>query len=142
LLHSRSTSQFEDRKDPGFRIHKETRIAGIFVEKNLIGGRATTENNPVPDKIIVFLKQQPNYHNIQPLAACQRNGRREMSSSATTNKNHNKIHGIEKDGHHLHYPFWFGGSASCFAAAVTHPLDLSMIFQLYTRDMHQEIIQS
>ncbi|KAK2790312.1 Mitochondrial dicarboxylate transporter [Emmonsiellopsis sp. PD_33] len=24
----------------------------------------------------------------------------------------------------LHYPFWFGGSASCFAAAVTHPLDL------------------
>lgn len=25
-----------------------------------------------------------------------------------------------------HYPFWFGGSASCFAAVVTHPLDLSM----------------
>ena len=24
----------------------------------------------------------------------------------------------------LHYPFWFGGSASCFAACVTHPLDL------------------
>ncbi|OQE22064.1 hypothetical protein PENFLA_c013G05362 [Penicillium flavigenum] len=24
----------------------------------------------------------------------------------------------------LHYPFWFGGSASCFAASVTHPLDL------------------
>jgi dicarboxylate transporter 10 len=24
----------------------------------------------------------------------------------------------------VHYPFWFGGSASCFAAAVTHPLDL------------------
>ena len=23
-----------------------------------------------------------------------------------------------------HYPFWFGGSASCFAAGVTHPLDL------------------
>ncbi|TGO84594.1 hypothetical protein BPOR_0487g00060 [Botrytis porri] len=22
------------------------------------------------------------------------------------------------------YPFWFGGSASCFAACVTHPLDL------------------
>ena len=22
------------------------------------------------------------------------------------------------------YPFWFGGSASCFAAGVTHPLDL------------------
>jgi len=25
----------------------------------------------------------------------------------------------------VHYPFWFGGSASCFAACVTHPLDLS-----------------
>jgi dicarboxylate transporter 10 len=24
----------------------------------------------------------------------------------------------------VHYPFWFGGSASCFAAGVTHPLDL------------------
>jgi dicarboxylate transporter 10 len=24
----------------------------------------------------------------------------------------------------VHYPFWFGGSASCFAAMVTHPLDL------------------
>ena len=24
----------------------------------------------------------------------------------------------------VHYPFWFGGSASCFAACVTHPLDL------------------
>ncbi|KAH7122218.1 hypothetical protein B0J11DRAFT_530941 [Dendryphion nanum] len=26
----------------------------------------------------------------------------------------------------VHYPFWFGGSASCFAACFTHPLDLSM----------------
>jgi len=25
---------------------------------------------------------------------------------------------------HLRYPFWFGGSASCFAACTTHPLDL------------------
>ncbi|KZF20030.1 mitochondrial carrier [Xylona heveae TC161] len=25
---------------------------------------------------------------------------------------------------HIRYPFWFGGSASCCAAAVTHPLDL------------------
>ena len=24
----------------------------------------------------------------------------------------------------VHYPFWFGGSASCFAACGTHPLDL------------------
>ena len=27
---------------------------------------------------------------------------------------------------HVQYPFWFGGSASCCAAAVTHPLDLGM----------------
>ncbi|KAL2257182.1 hypothetical protein VTK26DRAFT_552 [Humicola hyalothermophila] len=24
----------------------------------------------------------------------------------------------------IHYPFWFGGSASSMAACVTHPLDL------------------
>ncbi|MCJ1456634.1 Mitochondrial dicarboxylate transporter [Mycoblastus sanguinarius] len=33
---------------------------------------------------------------------------------------------------HFHYPFWFGGSASCFAAAVTHPLDLIKV-RLQTR---------
>ncbi|KAI9368452.1 mitochondrial carrier domain-containing protein [Aspergillus egyptiacus] len=32
----------------------------------------------------------------------------------------------------VHYPFWFGGSASCFAAAVTHPLDLVKV-RLQTR---------
>jgi dicarboxylate transporter 10 len=26
----------------------------------------------------------------------------------------------------IHYPFWFGGSASSMAACVTHPLDLGM----------------
>lgn len=26
-----------------------------------------------------------------------------------------------------HYPFWFGGSASCFAACFTHPLDLGKL---------------
>ncbi|PQE32963.1 mitochondrial dicarboxylate carrier protein [Rutstroemia sp. NJR-2017a WRK4] len=30
----------------------------------------------------------------------------------------------------IRYPFWFGGSASCFAACVTHPLDLG---ELQTR---------
>jgi len=24
----------------------------------------------------------------------------------------------------IHYPFWFGGSAACFATFFTHPLDL------------------
>ncbi|KKK13253.1 hypothetical protein ARAM_004972 [Aspergillus rambellii] len=32
----------------------------------------------------------------------------------------------------VHYPFWFGGSASCFAASVTHPLDLVKV-RLQTR---------
>lgn len=27
------------------------------------------------------------------------------------------------------YPFWFGGSASSFAACVTHPLDLGKFFR-------------
>ncbi|OQE08042.1 hypothetical protein PENVUL_c011G01164 [Penicillium vulpinum] len=38
----------------------------------------------------------------------------------------------------VHYPFWFGGSASCFAASVTHPLDLVKVpssrSMAYSRD--------
>jgi hypothetical protein len=30
----------------------------------------------------------------------------------------------------IHYPFWFGGSASCFATFFTHPLDLSKLFSV------------
>lgn len=30
----------------------------------------------------------------------------------------------EKKKKPIHYPFWFGGSASSMAACVTHPLDL------------------
>jgi solute carrier family 25 (mitochondrial dicarboxylate transporter), member 10 len=30
---------------------------------------------------------------------------------------------------HIQYPLWFGGSASCFAACVTHPLDLCELGQ-------------
>lgn len=32
---------------------------------------------------------------------------------------------VSKANKPIHYPFWFGGSASCMAACVTHPLDLS-----------------
>ena len=43
-------------------------------------------------------------------------------------------HGREKKtgtgGPEIHYPFWFGGSASCFAATVTHPLDLGKLIAL------------
>lgn len=34
----------------------------------------------------------------------------------------------------VRYPFWFGGSASCMAATVTHPLDLGM-FTFFSRDL-------
>lgn len=30
----------------------------------------------------------------------------------------------------VRYPFWFGGSASCFAAGVTHPLDLGKFTEI------------
>ncbi|EMC95406.1 hypothetical protein BAUCODRAFT_72685 [Baudoinia panamericana UAMH 10762] len=41
-----------------------------------------------------------------------------MSTSADVKKSKDVQHGP------IHYPLWFGGSASCFAASVTHPLDL------------------
>nr|GFD54055.1 hypothetical protein [Tanacetum cinerariifolium] len=34
----------------------------------------------------------------------------------------------------IHYPFWFGGSASCCAAGVTHPLDLRRLLLCRTED--------
>jgi len=42
-----------------------------------------------------------------------------MSSTGTEVKK-------SKDVQHgpIHYPLWFGGSSSCLAAGVTHPLDL------------------
>lgn len=33
----------------------------------------------------------------------------------------------------MRYPFWFGGSASSFAACVTHPLDLGEFFPCLPR---------
>ncbi|KAF1835994.1 mitochondrial carrier [Decorospora gaudefroyi] len=35
----------------------------------------------------------------------------------------------------IHYPFWFGGSASCFATFFTHPLDLVKV-RLQTQAAH------
>lgn len=37
-----------------------------------------------------------------------------------------KAEAKSKDVQHgaIHYPLWFGGSASCMSAGVTHPLDL------------------
>lgn len=41
----------------------------------------------------------------------------------------------EKGRPNVHYPFWFGGSASCFAACVTHPLDLGELFAVNKREI-------
>ena len=43
-----------------------------------------------------------------------------MSNNAKDVKN---LQNVKKQSK-LRYPFWFGGSASCLAATVTHPLDL------------------
>lgn len=53
-----------------------------------------------------------------------------MAVTATTNIKEAQPHQVQRasppvvSGKKVHYPFWFGGSASCFAAGVTHPLDL------------------
>ena len=48
-------------------------------------------------------------------------------SNALAAASMSKAEAKSKDVQHgpIHYPLWFGGSASCFAATVTHPLDLS-----------------
>lgn len=44
--------------------------------------------------------------------------------------------GVRKQPTQIHYPFWFGGSASSMAACVTHPLDLVKVrLQTRTGDM-------
>jgi dicarboxylate transporter 10 len=54
-----------------------------------------------------------------------------MSSSGSTDGHteQSKANSSVKKGT-LHYPFWLGGSSSCFAAGVTHPLDLGEIYTL------------
>jgi hypothetical protein len=48
----------------------------------------------------------------------------------------------EKKGKpNVHYPFWFGGSASCFAACVTHPLDLGKFYRFNVPEIILTIIQ-
>lgn len=44
------------------------------------------------------------------------------------------------DREHVKYPFWFGGSASCFAACVTHPLDLGMLFLPLHEFPHEHLL--
>lgn len=39
----------------------------------------------------------------------------------------------------IHYPFWFGGSASSMAACVTHPLDLGMLTILPEHEMRAAV---
>lgn len=42
----------------------------------------------------------------------------------------------------IHYPLWFGGSASCFAACVTHPLDLLKVSKAGLRGMQHLLTDS
>lgn len=51
-------------------------------------------------------------------------------STSEESKEHSRKKAWERG--HIRYPFWFGGSASCFAACVTHPLDLVKV-RLQTR---------
>ena len=55
---------------------------------------------------------------------------REMSTSGRRSRGETVI---QPKGKPIHYPFWFGGSASCCAAAVTHPLDLGMRERIRSR---------
>lgn len=58
-----------------------------------------------------------------------------MSSSGSNKK---KV--PAQQAKHVHYPFWFGGSASCFAATVTHPLDLSEFRDHYRKFLGYQLI--
>jgi hypothetical protein len=53
------------------------------------------------------------------LANPANNAREDMSTTARKVTKDKDVHKGQ-----IRYPFWFGGSASCFAATVTHPLDL------------------
>ncbi|OBT83483.1 hypothetical protein VE02_06882 [Pseudogymnoascus sp. 03VT05] len=55
-----------------------------------------------------------------------------MTSSKADQANQELSRKQAWDRAHIRYPFWFGGSASCFAACVTHPLDLVKV-RLQTR---------
>jgi len=52
--------------------------------------------------------------------------------AAFVTRQHEHAHKAPAASQKIQYPFWFGGSASCFAAAVTHPLDLVKV-RLQTR---------
>ncbi|KAF2222186.1 hypothetical protein BDZ85DRAFT_265040 [Elsinoe ampelina] len=41
----------------------------------------------------------------------------------------------------IDYPWWFGGSASCFAVCLTHPLDLSKAFLIHFSNLESQILQ-
>jgi len=42
----------------------------------------------------------------------------------------------------MHYPFWFGGSASCCATFFTHPLDLGKFLLVVLTSHWLMIVQS
>jgi dicarboxylate transporter 10 len=52
-----------------------------------------------------------------------------MSKSAAREEREKRAQ-QKRAGKNIKYPFWFGGSASCFAACATHPLDLGKAFAI------------
>ncbi|KAK4162195.1 putative mitochondrial dicarboxylate transporter [Cladorrhinum sp. PSN259] len=69
---------------------------------------------------------QATKSSVLPAAAAPEGKRPEDSSQKIVALSH------EKKQKPIHYPFWFGGSASSMAACVTHPLDLVKV-RLQTR---------
>jgi len=53
-------------------------------------------------------------------------------SSGVSSAQSKELSRKKSEKEHIRYPFWFGGSSSCFAACVTHPLDLVKV-RLQTR---------
>lgn len=78
--------------------------------------------------IVSFLLCHPQFLHFPPR---HRNAPRQeaFGTSGTMSSGKQSVGGVVKEevkSEVIKYPFWFGGSASCFAACVTHPLDLGM----------------
>ena len=66
-------------------------------------------------RVLVLAEQHQQYACHNDMSHSHNDAREKDNTRSTASPNAQPIH----------YPFWFGGSASCCAATVTHPLDLS-----------------
>jgi len=65
-------------------------------------------------------------HHQQPVSAADQSGAAVAAMKALSRKGASASQDNQSRPVQIHYPFWFGGSASSMAACVTHPLDLGM----------------